>query len=485
MFFVLCINLYLTRITLAILGEEDFGINNIIGGIIVIFAIVTMPFSSTLQRFYNVEFTKNEIDPEKVFSSALRIIFLISFFLLFLYETIGLYAVNNIIVIPNNRRDIIQVVYQVVAITSLIRFLILPFQTFLNSKENMGIGAILEIILSIYKLIMIMIIPFLPLDKLIAYTLILFLGYLLMFFSFVGYCKKNYQEINFSISGDTQLCKRMLSFSAWNMIEAVSGIFITYGSNIILNLFGGVLYNTVYGITKQISSTVQQCTTNILSAVDPQITASNERKDNEYRDYLVCTAIKFSLLLIGFACIVFQFDGFYFLTLWLKNVPDNTFPFVQIALITAIFTCILLPLRTLILAIGRIKVFFLLYGGTGIISVILMYFLLQQGASQLWVMHILLISSIAFVSEALICIKNNSAFSWMLFLNSLIRPLIVLALVFATYSILHYIFIINWISILASLFISSTVLIVLSYFLLLSKNEKLAVTRFVKKYTKV
>jgi O-antigen/teichoic acid export membrane protein len=470
--FVLCISFYITRLTLQVLGDEDFGINNIVGGITVLFAIITMPIVSTLQRFFNVEFANNRISENIIFNTVIMLIFVIILILVLLYETVGLFCIRKMLNIPEYRFFSANIVYQISILTSLFTFLYMPYQAFLYAKENMGINALVEVGLSIFRLLFLFFISYLSIDKLIAYSLILLIAHILIFMFYLIYCNNKYPVTRFARSTNKSLFKNMATFSGWNMIESVAGICITYGSNIIINIFGGVLYNTAYGISKQVSNAVLSFSTNLMKAIEPQITNSDAIGYTEYRNRLVMLSIKLSFLVMGFIFIIFYFDGGFLFSLWLKQPPAFAFQFSKIVVLTSLFTSISLPLRTLILATGKIKKYFIGYGVVSSIALFSIFILLNRGYSIITVMYILLYASIAYVILALIVLKKYIQFPVFMLLKNMFVSIASLLLAAIIYSFLHNFLESATFNFFISASLSGVLLVLVSYLFVLDNIEK-------------
>ena len=376
---VMLIAFYTTRLTLQVLGDEDYGINNVIGGLISMFAVVSMPITSALQRFFNVEFAQKKLSPIVVFNTSLRIIWLIIVLMMLLYETVGLYFVKEIIQYPKEREFAVFVIFHLTAVMTLISFSIVPFTAFLFSKEDMGIPAAVELACSLYKLVFLWLLPFIPSDSLILFAVCLLSMYVLQLLFYIVYCWRKYSEARFSKISDKTLGKNIMKFAGWNSIEAIAGLSITYLSNIIINVFGGVLYNTAYGLAKSLGTAVSSLTTNLVKAVEPQITSSTVVDDGIYRNRLVLTTMKLAMICVGGIVVFFYFLGRQFLVLWLGKIPLYAYEFCLIMLFSSLFSSVILPLRSMIIATGKIQRYFILYGLISTTSLVLMYCFLKSG----------------------------------------------------------------------------------------------------------
>lgn len=469
---VLFLGFYTTRITLAILGDVDFGINNVVAGTVVIFSIITMPVSSVLQRFFNVEFAKKERDPRVVFTSANRLVFIIIIILVLLYETIGLYLITKVINIPPSKVFVARIVYQISAATSIFSFLYLPYMSFLYSKENMGVNAYVEIFISVFKLAFLFIIPFVKIDVLISYSIGLLLTYVLVYVYYFLYCRAKYDETKFCCKIDKGLSVNMSKFYGWSFIESVSGITINYGSNILINIFGGVLYNTAYGISKQLSTALLSFSTSLLKAFDPQITGSEALRDNEYRDKLIIFAVKFSLLIIGFACILFSFDGYYLLSLWLGKIPTYSIQFATLSVLSAVLSSMILPLRTLILASGNIRWYFIFYGVISLASILLMFVLLKGAFPMVSVMYVIVSANLMYFLLALIVVRYYTNFRLGVLIKGILLSFISLLSVAMLYYLLNNFLRVSIANFALKFIISGFVLLFMSYYMVFSASER-------------
>lgn len=410
--FVMAIAFYTTRLTLQILGDVDYGINNIIGGVISMFAIISMPVTGALQRFFNVEFTKQEIPGNVVFSSSIRIIAMLAICMTILYETIGLYLVNYILNYPPERTFAVNVIFQLTVATTICSFFTLSYSTLLFAKEDMGVPATIEIVSSVIKLVMLFIIPYVSLDVLISYSVIVLLISIFQIVFFFVYCNRKYEESRLTRQVNKDLQKDILKFAGWSSINAIAGISLTYLSNIFINVFGGVFYNTAYGISQQLSNAIGSFSTNLMRAVDPQITNSTVTNQDLYRNKIMISSIKYSLLGVGFFYIIFVAYGHFLLKLWLGHVPDYVFDFCIISLLNILFTSIVLPLRTIILATGHIKRLFVDYGVMALVANVIMLLFLLAGLPVIVVMYVILLVGIASFVDTTRIVVNLTTIHW-------------------------------------------------------------------------
>lgn len=477
---VMAIAFYATRLTLSVLGDEDYGINNIIGGVISVFSIISMPITGALQRFFNVEFTRQEISGRVVFCTSLRIIAILAICMTVIYETIGLYLVNEVLKYPVERKFVVNVIFQITVLTIIFHFFCMAYSSLLFSKEDMGIPATVEIIVSVLKLLFLLFIPYVPVDRLITYTTMILGVSIFQFFFYVIYCWKKHEESRWTRQKDKVLQNEILKFAGWSSINSIAGISLTYLSNIFINMFGGVLYNTAYGIASQLSHAVVSFSTNVLKAVDPQITSSTIAEQDFYRNKVTLSAIKISFYGVGFCFVVFLFYGDYLLKLWLGHVPAYVFEFCSIALLNILFTSIVLPIRTIILATGKIRIFFVNYLIIAIVANVLMYVLLHEGWPIITVMYLIMAANVGnFVSAVIIVNKLSSLTVWSI-VNMTIR---IVSLLILAGAILHFLqkeYENTFIGFLISMAVAFMLTLIVGYFIAVDESEKKYIYKIVR-----
>ena len=260
--------------------------------------------------------------------------------------------------------------------------------------------------MAVLKLAFLFIIPYVSIDVLIAYSAAMLLVGVFQVVFYMVYCGMKYEESHLTKLRDKGLQKDILQFSGWSAVNAVAGISLTYLSNIFINVFGGLLYNTAYGISQQLSNAVVSFSTNVLKAVDPQITSNTVAEQNSYRDHIVLSTIKLCYLGVGFVYVLFLFYGDYLLGLWLKDVPEHVLEFCRVSLFNILVTSIVLPLRTIILATGEIKRFYLNYLYMAIVANILMFVLLKMGFPIITVMYLILAAGIGYFINAMLIVDK-------------------------------------------------------------------------------
>lgn len=373
------VSFYTSRIVLDALGIDDFGIYNVVGGIVVLFTFLNTAMSSATQRFLTFELGKKSGVERlsKVFSTSLNIHVLISFFIVILSETIGLYFLNEFMVIPSERMVAANVVYQCSILSCIMGIMTLPFNAIIVSYEYMDVFAWISIFDVILKLVIAYLLYITFFDKLIVYSVLLFLVTLITSIIYVLYCYKKFPECKYRCVRDRSLFKSMCSFAGWNLIGNFAYICFTQGLNILLNMFFGPAVNAARGIAVQMQGVIGRFAGSFQIAVNPQITkkyAANNM-DGMYLLLYKSSKISFFLLFIVSYPIILQTENI--LNFWLVDVPNYTVSFFRIIICISMIEVLANPLNIGAQATGKVKKYQIMEGGTLLFILPLSFFMLK------------------------------------------------------------------------------------------------------------
>lgn len=372
------VGLYTSRVVLNTLGVDDFGVYNVVGGIVMLFSFFNSAMSSATQRFLSFDIGKeDEVHLNKTFNAALNIHFLIAIIVLILAETIGLWFVNNKLNISVGRMNAVNWVYQFSVLTFLFGIIQVPYNALIIARERMNIYAYISIFETVSKLIVLYILILLDFDKLKLYAALLFLIAFLVRMIEKQYCKKQFAESKYNFYFDKEYSKTLLSYSSWNLFGNIAWIARTQGINILLNLFFGTVVNAAYGISMQVQSAVQGFVTSFQTAVNPQIIKNYATGNNERCLKLIFQSTKLSYFLIFIiACpIIYNID--FILKIWLKKPPEYTSLFIILCLINLLIDCISGSLMIGIQATGNIKWYQIIIGTLIFLNLPIAYVLLK------------------------------------------------------------------------------------------------------------
>lgn len=350
------VSLYTSRVVLATLGVEDYGIYNIVGGVIVMFGFLNSSMSGATSRFLTFELGRNDYERlRKTFSAALTVHFIIAGIIFILGETIGLWWLENKLVVPIERMNAARWVYQLSIISSMINITQVPYNAIIIAHERMNVYAYVEILNSLLKLGIVYLLVIGNFDKLILYAVLILSITITITTIYKIYCSKNFSESHYKFAWNKDIIHPMFKFSGWDLFGSFSYLSKTQGINILLNLFFGTIVNAAYGISSQVLGVASQFAGNFLTAVRPQIVklyASNEI--GKLQNLMINTS-KFSFFLIFIISFPLILENHFILQIWLKQVPKYAVPFCQLNLLSFWISSIFLPVQFVIQATGKIK----------------------------------------------------------------------------------------------------------------------------------
>jgi O-antigen/teichoic acid export membrane protein len=380
MLFMMAVSLYTSRVVLNALGVEDFGIYNVVGGVVAMFTVLSGSLSAAISRFITYELGKgNQENLNKIFSSAVTIQIGLAGIIILLAETIGIWFLNVKMNIPEMRMEAANWVFQFSILTFAINLISVPYNASIIAHEKMSAFAYISILEAIGKLAIAYLIVVSPMDKLIFYSILMCIVALIVRFTYGNYCKRHFSECTYHFIWDKQLLKQMFGFAGWNFIGAASAVLRDQGGNVVINLFCGPTVNAARGIAFQINTAVNQFVTNFMTALNPQITKSYAAENKEYMMTLIFQGARLSFYMLLLLSLPILVNTHYILELWLKIVPEHAVLFVQLVLIFAMSESISQPLITAMLATGKIRNYQLIVGGLQMMNLPISYLLLRLG----------------------------------------------------------------------------------------------------------
>lgn len=380
MLFLMAVSLYTSRVVLNALGVEDFGIYNVVGGIVAMFTVLSGSLSAAISRFITYELGKgNSNDLNRIFSSAVTIQLGLAGIIIVLAETIGLWFLNVKINIPEIRMEAANWVFQFSIITFSINLISVPYNASIIAHEKMSAFAYISILEAVGKLTIAYLIVISPMDKLIFYSILMCVVALIVRFTYGNYCKKHFSECNYHFIWDKQLLKQMFGFAGWNFIGATSAVLRDQGGNVIINLFCGPTVNAARAVAFQVNTAIHGFVSNFMTALNPQITKSYAANEHNYMMTLIYQGARLSFYMLLLLSLPVIINTHYILTLWLKIVPEHTVLFVQLILIFGMSEALSQPLITAMLATGKIRNYQIIVGGLQMMNLPVSYILLRNG----------------------------------------------------------------------------------------------------------
>lgn len=431
MFLLLLLGFYNVRLLLRFLGIEDYGLYNVIFGLVTAFSFFSGAMQSTVQRYLCYELGRGESgNPSKVFSVSLVLFAFLSIAVLLFAETAGLWFVHNKLNIPNGKMTLVQIIYQFSILMVIFRILQLPYSAAVTSHENMRIFALFSIVDAVLHLISIVALAFIRESRLIYFVGFYTFSSFVILLCYIIYCRKKYDICRVWLHIDRKYLKEMSSFFSWSIFGAVSNMAKSQGVNLLLNIFYGVILNATWGIATQVSGVVSQFYGNFQQAFNPQILKSYNASDRKTFFDLLQSCSKYSFLLIWLVALPILLQTEFLLKLWLgNNLPESSVIFTRLMIITVVFDAICSPLWIAVQATGNIRRYqieiSLLICSTFVFSLIA----LKMGAPAYFVALINAIVNFSTLLYRLVYLRKNIGFTVLAYIKRALIPMAITALV--------------------------------------------------------
>ena len=404
MLFLMAVSLYTSRVVLNALGVEDFGIYNVVGGVVAMFSMLSGSLSSAITRFITYELgTGNRENLKKIFSSAVTIQAGLAVLFILIAEAAGVWFLNVKMNIPDARMAAANWVFQLSVLTFAVNLISVPYNASIIAHERMSAFAYISILEATGKLGIAFLIVISPIDKLVFYAVLMCMVALAVRVAYGAYCKRHFEECTYRFIFDRDLLKRMFGFAGWNFIGAASAVLRDQGGNIVINLFCGSAVNAARGIAFQVNTAVHGFVTNFMTALNPQITKSYAVQNYAHMHSLIYSSSKFTFYLLLLVSLPIILETNYILHLWLGTYPDCTGAFVRLILCITIIDSMTNPLGVAVSATGKVKVYQGVLGGVLLSILPVSYIFLKLGGNPVtvFVVHLNIVV-IAFLIRLLI-----------------------------------------------------------------------------------
>ena len=410
MLFTMGISLFTSRVILQTLGVEDYGISSVVGGVISMFTFINAAMVSSTQRYLNFELVRGDANQlRSVFSTSLQIHALIALAIIVLSETVGLWFLNEKLVIPEARMNAAMWVYQCSILSCAVSIMSTPYNAVIVAHEKMSAFAYISILDVSLKLLVVYLLVVLPFDKLIILAILNLLVQLFIRYIYTLYCHRHFPESYFQFWFNKTLFKEMFGFAGWSFWGNLAAILYTQGLNMMLNIFFGPIVNAARGIAVQVQSAVQQFVGGFQTALNPQITKNYASNNLPQMHSLMFRSARFSFLLLFFLSLPVLMETNFILTLWLKTVPDDAVIFTQIMICISLIYTTANPCVIANQATGKVKIYQMVVGGILLLILPISYVVLKLGAPaySVFIVHF--------------CIESVAQFSRMYMLRNLIH----------------------------------------------------------------
>lgn len=379
MLFTMFVSLYTSRVVLNILGVDDYGIYNVVGGMVAIFSFLNGSMSAATQRFLSFAMGKGDNEQLiKIFNTTIFVHICIALVIIVLGETIAIWFLNHKMNIPPDRIDAANWVLHFSVISIAVNVIQVPYNAMIIAQEKMNVYAYFSIVEVTLKLLIAFLLPIFFFDKLKLYAVLTLGSTLVVMIMYSTYCIRKF-HCKFRLEWTPDLLNSILGFASWNISAQLAWIARTQGVNILLNLFFGPSLNTARGIAVQVNGTITAFVSNFQLAVNPQIVKKYAQEEIKDMLKLLVYSSKYSYMLLYLLILPFLLELEYILKLWLHIVPEYVVVFTRLSLIAALVDTLSGTMVYGALATGKIKKYQLIMSGLFLLNPLVVYILFKIG----------------------------------------------------------------------------------------------------------
>lgn len=481
MIIVMLISLYTVRAYLAILGETDYGLYNVVGGVVAMLSFLKGTLATSSQRYLSVALVKNDKQGlRNVFCLNQTVFIIITIACVVILETVGLWFVNYKMTVPQDRMYAVNVVYQISILSFIPQMISVSYYALVIAREKMAAFAYIGIIEAVLKLGFVFVLRQVPFDKLITYTWFMFFLQVLVLAIYMVYCKRRYEESHFRFYWDKKEAVEIMGFSGWHLLGTLSVVVRSNGINLLINVFFSPIINAARAIAFQFQNAITQLTQSFFKAVIPQMYKSYANNEIKELHALIMRSTIICFFLSSLFSIPLYFNAEFVLGLWLEQTPAYALAFTQLVLINCLIDSVSDSTICPALASGKIKNFYLVTGSLYILSLPVAYVFLKLGydaTSTMWVS--IAISVVALVARAYLLIEliNFPAKHYFILCIKMAVATIAIGLITLLSTRLSTN---NWVILIVSTFISSVLHCIIYLFFVCSEQDRNAVIRIAK-----
>jgi O-antigen/teichoic acid export membrane protein len=418
------IGLYTTRIVLIELGADNFGLYNVVGGIVAMMGFINSAMLTTTYRYIAIEIGKGSVgNPNKVFNISLIIHLILALIFFLVGETVGIWYIKNYLNVINSKIDTAIFILHFTIITTVISIITVPFEGVVTAKENFLIRTIVELFRSVLRLVFVIYLTFYLGDKLKLYTVFMVIVTILPSTIFYLYCTNKEKEIiKWKIDWDKNIFKEMFKFMGWIIIGAIAFISARQGSVLIINIFFGTIVNAAYGIATQIFLYTMTFVDNISQAAVPQIMKNHSSGNHERSLNLVYSISKYSFFVMLIPSIPIMLSLNEILVIWLKEVPSYTTQFTNLMIINGLISVIGVSFNAAVQATGKIKKTQIWYSLITLLIIPVTYILFKYNFPPFFIVIINIITTIIGLLIQIQILTKITMFTLKDFINKTVFP---------------------------------------------------------------
>lgn len=424
--FVLIVSLYTSRVILEILGVDDYGIYQVVGGMVAIFSILSGALATAISRYLTYELGTGNLERlRRIFSTSIIIQIVLALIVLVAAEILSVWFIEHKMTVPENQLTATKWVLQFTLITFCVTLISVPYNAVIIAHERMKAFAYISILEVSLKLGICYLLLISPVSRLVAYAFLLMVVSVIIRFIYSLYCHRHFEECSGRLSFDGMLFKEMLSFSGWSFFNNSAYILNNQGVTMLVNVFFGLSVNAARGLATQVENAVLQFVNNFTIAVNPQITKSYAAGEMEGMYTLICRGAKFSYFAMLILALPLFLEMRRVLGIWLGDVPEYTVIFAQLSLIMGMCDCIGITGYTACMATGRLRTYALVITPIGCLEFVLTWIMFAYGAPVVSTYYLFIGVKTLVLIARMFLLKKMVGLSIKMYINQVFIPIII------------------------------------------------------------
>jgi O-antigen/teichoic acid export membrane protein len=431
MLFAMLVSLYTSRIVLDYLGEQDYGIQNVVGGIVTMFAFLSNTLASASQRYFAFELGRGNINRlKKIFSLTILLYLIIIVIIVVLAETVGLWFINEKMLIPADRLYAANWLFQISIISFCVTIYATPYQAIIIARERMDVYAIVGILDAVLHLLFVLFIQYYVhnYDSLIMYGFVMLIYKCVCQAIYIYFSRSKFEESSFLFFWDASLAKEMFSYSFWNVFGSIANICRSQGVNMLISFFFVPVVNAAYAVAYQVNNALNVFAMNFYTAVRPQVTKRYAAGDIKSTMSLVYISSKFTYFLLAFVSIPMLVFVNSIMEIWLVKPPELAPLFTRLVIIIALVDSLSNPLMTLMQATGNVKFYQIVTGGLILLNLPISWLFLDLGYSADYTLLVAIVIAILSLISRLFIVKRYINFPIVLYLRKVLLKIFLVSI---------------------------------------------------------
>lgn len=428
--FVMFISLYTSRVILQALGVDNYGIYNVVGGVVSMFSVISSSLSTAISRFITFEIGRGDKERlKKIFATSILIQIVLAIIIFVICEIIGIWFMETHMQIPPGKIYAAHWVLHCSLLSFCISLLCVPYDACIIAHERMGAFAFISIYDTIMKLAICFLLFISPIDKLIFYAILMLLLSLSTRVIYTIYTRRHFEETHSKISFDKDIFKEMLGFSGWSFFNNTAYILNNQGINMLMNVYFGVVVNAARGIAVQVENSVLRFVNSFTTAINPQITKYYASGDMQNMHKLVCRGAKFSFFAMLLFSLPIIIEAKQILDLWLVNVPQYAVILVQLSLVMGMCDSIGNSGYTACIATGKLRNYSIIITSIGILEFPLAWIFFAYGAAPQYAYYTYIAVKIFVLIARMFLLKSMVGLKISMYIKNVFVPIIITSII--------------------------------------------------------